>query len=156
MKSPLFFALLFACTAMLVAQSSVSETLTVKSSILKQERNYAIYLPDGYERSSRSYPVLYLLHGYTDNHTGWVQFGEVQHLADQAIASGEATPMIIVMPDADTTRPGYTNSLDGKHNYEDFFFNEFIPHIESTYRIRKEKRFRAIAGLSMGGGGSFV
>ena len=48
MKAPLFFAFLFACTAMSVAQSFVSETLTVKSSILKQERNYAIYLPDGY------------------------------------------------------------------------------------------------------------
>ncbi len=106
--------------------------------------------------SSRSYPVLYLLHGYSDNHTGWVQFGEVQHIADLAIAAGEATPMIIVMPDADTTRPGYTNSVDGKHNYENFFFEEFMPHIENTYRIRKDKRYRAIAGLSMGGGGSFV
>jgi S-formylglutathione hydrolase FrmB len=83
MKAPLFFAFLFACTAMSVAQSFVSETLTVKSDILKQERNYAVYLPNGYEHSSRSYPVLYLLHGYSDNHTGWVQFGEVQHIADQ-------------------------------------------------------------------------
>lgn len=156
MRASLFYLLFLGGFTLLSAQSFVSETSTVKSSILKQERNYAVYLPDGYERSSRSYPVLYLLHGYTDNHTGWVQFGEVQRIADQAIASGEATPMIIVMPDADTARPGYTNSIDGKHNYEDFFFNEFIPHIESTYRIRKEKRYRAIAGLSMGGGGSFV
>lgn len=156
MKAPLFFAFLFTCTAISVAQSFVSETLTVKSSILKQERNYAVYLPDGYEHSSRSYPVLYLLHGYSDNHTGWVQFGEVQHIADQAIAAGEATPMIIVMPDADTTRPGYTNSIDGKYNFEKFFFEEFMPQIENTYRIRKDKRYRAIAGLSMGGGGTFV
>ncbi|MFM1808057.1 MAG: hypothetical protein RLZZ242_782 [Bacteroidota bacterium] len=156
MRASLFYLLFLGGFTLLSAQSFVSETSTVKSSILKQERSYAIYLPDGYERSSRSYPVLYLLHGYSDNHTGWVQFGEVQHLADQAIASGEATPMIIVMPDADTTRPGYTNSIDNKYNYEDFFFNEFIPHIESTYRIRKDKRYRAIAGLSMGGGGTFM
>lgn len=156
MKASLFFTLFIACTAFSAAQSFVSETLTVKSGILKQERSYAIYLPEGYEHSSRSYPVLYLLHGYSDNHTGWVQFGEVQHIADLAIAAAEATPMIIVMPDADTTRPGYTNSVDGKHNYENFFFEEFMPHIENTYRIRKDKRYRAIAGLSMGGGGSFV
>lgn len=156
MKASLFFTLFIACTAFSAAQSFVSETLTVKSGILKQERSYAIYLPEGYEASSRSYPVLYLLHGYSDNHTGWVQFGEVQHIADMAIAAAEATPMIIVMPDADTTRPGYTNSVDGKHNYENFFFEEFMPHIENTYRIRKDKRYRAIAGLSMGGGGSFV
>lgn len=156
MKASLFFTLFIACTAFSAAQSFVSETLTVKSGILKQERSYAIYLPEGYEASSRSYPVLYLLHGYSDNHTGWVQFGEVQHIADMAIAAAEATPMIIVMPDADTTRPGYTNSVDGKHNYENFFFEEFMPHVENTYRIRKDKRYRAIAGLSMGGGGSFV
>lgn len=156
MKASLFFTLFIACTAFSAAQSFVSETLTVKSGILKQERSYAIYLPECYKASSRSYPVLYLLHGYSDNHTGWVQFGEVQHIADMAIAAAEATPMIIVMPDADTTRPGYTNSVDGKHNYENFFFEEFMPHIENTYRIRKDKRYRAIAGLSMGGGGSFV
>lgn len=156
MKKQLFLCLFAAFFAFSNAQSFVSEHLTVPSKILKQDRSYSIYLPDGYESSSRDYPVLYLLHGYSDNHTGWVQFGEVQHIADNAIASGDATPMIIVMPDADTTRPGYTNSVDGKYNYEDFFFNELIPHVENTYRIRKEKRFRAISGLSMGGGGTLV
>jgi enterochelin esterase-like enzyme len=138
------------------AQSRVIDAASLPSKILKSERNYAVYLPDGYEQSSRSYPVLYLLHGYTDNQTGWVQFGEVQHIADKAIAAGKATPMIIIMPDADTGRPGYTNSIDGKWAFEDFFFNELMPHVENTYRIRKEKRFRAVAGLSMGGGGAFL
>ena len=122
MKKQLFLCLFAAFFAFSNAQSFVSEQLTVPSKILKQDRSYSIYLPDGYDSSSRDYPVLYLLHGYSDNHTGWVQFGEVQHIADKAIASGEATPMIIVMPDADTTRPGYTNSVDGKYNYEDSRF----------------------------------
>lgn len=60
--------------------------------------------------------------------------------------------MIIVMPDAGTTYDGYFN-CDGWH-YENFFFNEFIPHIESRYRIKNDKEHRAIAGLSMGGGGA--
>jgi S-formylglutathione hydrolase FrmB len=64
--------------------------------------------------------------------------------------------MIIVMPDASTGRMGYFNSIDGTWPYEDFFFNELIPHVEKVYRIKGEKRFRAIAGLSMGGGGSFM
>jgi len=128
----------------------VMDNLSLESKILDGERKFSVYLPPDYESSSRSYPVLYLLHGYTDDHTGWVQFGEVLHIADQTIKSGEATSMIIVMPDADTGLPGYTNAISGKWNYEDFFFKELMPHVEERFRIKKEKRFRAIAGLSMG------
>lgn len=64
--------------------------------------------------------------------------------------------MIIVMPDATSGRQGYFNSAKGDWRYEDFFFEEFIPFIEGKYRIRGAKRYRAIAGLSMGGGGTFI
>jgi enterochelin esterase-like enzyme len=120
------------------------------------ERKYAVYLPPDYETSSRSYPVLYLLHGGGDDQTGWVQFGEVLHIADKAIREGKATPMIIVMPDANTTRRGYANNATGTWLYEDFFFKELMPFVEKKYRIKAEKRFRAVAGLSMGGGGTFT
>lgn len=160
MKTPFYFMLFFSLFVFgLHAQPSgsiVYDDLSLPSKILKSERKYAIYLPPGYETSKRSYPVLYLLHGMGDNHTGWVQFGEVQHIADKAIAEGIATPMIIVMPDADTERKGYFNDIRGDFNYEDFFFEELIPHIEKTYRCRPEKRYRAIAGLSMGGGGTLI
>jgi enterochelin esterase-like enzyme len=136
------------------AQSVVYETLTVKSTILKMERKYSIYLPAGYDKSDQSYPVLYLLHGAGDDHTGWVQFGQVQHIADKTIAEGKAGPMIIVMPDANTGRRGYFNDIKGDFDYEDFFFKEFVPHIEKTYRVRSERRYRAVSGLSMGGGGT--
>jgi len=132
----------------------VYETKTVKSDILKMERKYAIYLPPGYNESDQAYPVLYLLHGSGDDHTGWVQFGQVQHIADLTIAEGKCARMIIVMPDANTGRRGYFNDMRGDFNYEDFFFNELIPHIEKTYRVRSERRYRAISGLSMGGGGT--
>src|SRR6188508_1068495 len=133
----------------------VFDNLSFKSKILNMDRKYAIYLPPDYESSSRSYPVLYLLHGGGDNQTGWVQFGEVQHITDKAIADGIATPMIIVMPDANTGTRGYSNTPNGEWKYEDFFFQEFMPFVEKTYRIKADKRYRAIAGLSMGGGGSF-
>jgi enterochelin esterase-like enzyme len=134
----------------------VFDSLTVTSAILKMDRQYAVYLPPDYDSSQRSYPVLYLLHGTGDGHRGWIQFGEVARIADEAIRSGAATPMVIVMPDADTGQRGYVNDPKSEWRYEDFFFEEFIPAIEKTYRIRAEKNFRAVAGLSMGGGGSFV
>lgn len=137
-------------------QSKVYDNLSLPSKILKMDRKYAVYLPANYETSARAYPVLYLLHGAGDDQTGWVQFGEVQHIADKAIADGLATEMIIVMPDANTGTRGYFNDVRGKWNYEDFFFQEFMPFIEKTYKIKTEKRFRAIAGLSMGGGGTLM
>ncbi|MGB5363545.1 MAG: alpha/beta hydrolase-fold protein [Aureibaculum sp.] len=140
-----------------IAQNGkVYDDLSLKSEILKSERKYAIYLPPDYDTSQRSYPVLYLLHGAGDDHTGWVQFGEVLPIADKAIHKAKATPMIIVMPDAQTGQLGYFNDINGKWAYEDFFFKEFMPHVEKKYRIKSEKRYRAIAGLSMGGGGSLM
>lgn len=134
----------------------VFDNLSLKSEILKSEKKYAVYLPPDYESSERSYPVLYLLHGGGDDQTGWVQFGEVLHIADKAINEGLATPMVIIMPDASTGRRGYFNDPKGTWNYEDFFFEEFMPHVEEKFRIKGEKRYRAVAGLSMGGGGSFM
>jgi len=134
----------------------VFDNLSMKSEILGMDRKFAIYLPPDYETSQRSYPVLYLLHGAGDDQTGWVQFGEVLRITDNAIKDGTATPMIIVMPDADTGQRGYFNSVNGGWRYEDFFFEELMPYVEETYRIKREKRYRAVAGLSMGGGGSFM
>ncbi|MCY4217612.1 MAG: alpha/beta hydrolase-fold protein [Flavobacteriaceae bacterium] len=134
----------------------VYDDLSFKSKILKMERQYAVYLPPDYHLSSRQYPVLYLLHGYSDDQTGWIQFGEVKHITDKAIADGSATSMVIVMPDADTGVIGYINTIDGQWLYEDFFFKELIPHIEKTFKVKSEKDYRAIAGLSMGGGGSLL
>lgn len=152
----LFFLVLGTLCSSFAQTGKVMDELKLNSKILKGERKFAVYLPPDYETSSRSYPVLYLLHGYTDDQTGWVQFGEVQHIADKAINEGTATPMIIIMPDADTGLPGYTNAISGNWNYEDFFFEELMPHVEGRFRIKKKKQFRAVAGLSMGGGGSFL
>jgi enterochelin esterase-like enzyme len=143
--------------ALLYAQTGkVFDNLSMTSKILKMDRKYAVYLPPDYDHSQRSYPVLYLLHGMGDDQTGWVQFGEVQRIADEAIKSGQATPMIIVMPDANTGQVGYFNDITNNWRYEDFFFDEFMPFVEKQYRIKSEKRYRAISGLSMGGGGTFV
>ncbi|MDO3624822.1 esterase family protein [Mucilaginibacter sp. BT774] len=154
--SAIIALLLFISVNVFAQTGKVYDNLSLPSKILKGERKYAVYLPPDYETSGRSYPVLYLLHGSGDDQTGWVQFGEVLHIADKAINAGSATPMIIIMPDANTGRRGYFNDPRGDWNYEDFFFKELIPYVEKKYRIKNDKRYRAIAGLSMGGGGSFV
>lgn len=124
---------IFGTQASLFSQSGkVFDNLSLTSRILKSERKYAIYLPPDYETSQRLYPVLYLLHGGGDDQTGWVQFGEVLSITDKAIHAGIATPMIIVMPDANTGRRGYFNDIKGDWAYEDFFFGEFLPFIEKS------------------------
>ncbi len=155
MKKQILFTLVgLLMVPFVFAQSIVKESITFKSKILNKEIKYSIYLPEGYETSHRSYPVLYLLHGYTDNETAWVLKGRTQEIADESIRKGEATPMIIVMPDAWDS--WYINQHDGKCNYEDMFFQELIPFMEKEYRIKATKKTRAIAGLSMGGQGAFL
>ncbi len=143
---------LLSVTGICQPAGKVIEQLSVKSAILNRPVKYTIYLPADYETSQRSYPVVYLLHGYTDDNTGWLQFGEINRYADKGIYEGVIPPMIIVMPNADSS--WYINSYDGKENYEDFFIKEFMPAVEKAYRIKAEKRFRGIAGLSMGGYGT--
>ena len=132
----------------------VIEQKSVKSSILGKEVKYTVYLPADYDYSQRTYPVVYLLHGFSDDNTGWLQFGEINRYADKGIAEGVIPPMIIIMPNGDSS--WYINSYDGKEKYEDFFVKEFMPAVEKTYRIKSEKRFRGIAGLSMGGYGTMI
>ena len=115
MKKLILFCLLIPVFSISEAQDGrVFDDLSMESKILKMERKYAIYLPPDYESSERSYPVLYLLHGSGDDQTGWIQFGEVMRIADKAILDGSATPMIIVMPDANTGRKGNFNDIDEK------------------------------------------
>jgi len=132
----------------------VIEQETISSTILGRNVRYTVYLPADYDISQRSYPVVYLLHGFTDDNTGWLQFGEINRYADKAIADGTIPPMVIIMPNADSS--WYINSYDGKENYEDFFIKEFMPFVEKKYRIKTEKKYRGIAGLSMGGYGTLI
>ena len=131
---------------------------TVYSKVLEAEREYTVYLPKSYEADpDRKYPVLYLLHGMTDTDKAWFWRGHAGEVMDQLVASGEAVEMIIVSPNAGGSFDedhwnGYFDMPGWK--YETFFYTEFLPHIESIYRIIGDKSHRAVAGLSMGGGGA--
>lgn len=138
-------------------QSKV-ETKTIKSNVLDADREYSIFLPKSYDTDkNKKYPILYLLHGMMDTNKGWHERGHVKDVMDQLVESGEACEMIIVTPNAggniyEGVWNGYFDMPGWK--YETFFYTEFLPHIESTYRVIGDKAHRAIAGLSMGGGGA--
>lgn len=137
-----------------ISRGFVKEGLTLSSEILGKEVRYSIYLPYDYEDSNRRYPAVYLLHGYTDSDFGWIQYGEAHLIADRAIANREIPPMILILPDGGDS--WYIDNYDGSVPYGTFLTEEFIPEMESRYRIRSEKRFRGIAGLSMGGYGALI
>ncbi len=131
------------------------EYKTMPSKILNEEREYSIYLPPNYETNTdKEYPVLYLLHGGGGSHKDWPGRGHLADVANQLIGSKEAVEMIIVCPEAGKTLMNYFNSPEWR--YEDYFFEEMVPYIEANYRAKAGKENRAVAGLSMGGGGTIV
>lgn len=154
-------AILCIIAAPLTARSRL-ETVTLHSQLLNADKSCTVYLPDGYDRdTTRRYPILYLLHGASDTHTAWTEKGNMRQIADEAFAAGRAYPMVIVMPDASGEGENHTGLHMGYFDvpgwpYERFFFEEFMPQIESRYRVLADKQHRAIAGLSMGGGGTAV
>lgn len=152
MKRLIVFLLVTLFVPRIWAQGVVYESLTFSSSLLGEDVKYSVYLPADYDLSERKYPVLYLLHGYTDDETGWVQFGEVKAIADKAMLTRMSTEMVIIMPDAKVSF--YSNDFEMKYPWEDMFVKEFIPFVEDTYKVRQKKEFRALAGLSMGGFGA--
>ena len=134
------------------------EEKTIHSEILDADRNYSVYLPAGYaSNTDKKYPVLYLLHGMNGTNKDWPGRGHLQDVMDQLRAAGEVCEMIVISPDAGgNIGEGVWNGYFDMEGwaYERFFFEEFLPAVEKEYRIKGDKASRAIAGLSMGGGGS--
>ena len=133
------------------------------SPTLGMKRRMMIYLPPGYEESRQKYPVLYLLHGTGGDETVWLEQGHAAQVFDNLIANGQAEPMIVVMPNGHTdtaAAPGMGSDNNEQPTFahkqwmEGTFetsFNDIINWVDSHYRTRPVKRYRAIAGLSMGG-----
>lgn len=135
-------------------------TDSLHSNVLGEWVKFNVYLPSGFDKNpTQHYPVVYLLHGFTDDHTAWRDKGQMQTVADELIETGEACPMVVIMPNAGGPRTyetwnGYFNMPGWA--YEDFFFQELMPQAEQKYRAGGAKGLRAVMGLSMGGGGSTV
>lgn len=135
-----------------------------KSKVSNDDRDFIVYTPPGYNPAdtSKRYPVLYLLHGYSDDATAWTTAGRADTILDNLIAAGKARPMIIVMPLAygtlDVVRAGWQD-LDPSpalwekdlRDFDAILTGEIIPQIEAAYRVSTAREDRAIAGLSTGG-----
>ena len=129
--------------------------ITYQSKVFNAQRSYHIYTPPGYETSTDKLPVLYLLHGYSDNDSAWIAVGKANFIADNLLADGKIQPLIIVMPYGQLNSDVTTDeafAADFQQKFEEQLLTEIIPSIEATYRVIPEARHRAMAGLSMGGG----
>lgn len=135
-----------------------------KSKVSGDDRDFIVYTPPGYNPADTSarYPVLYLLHGYSDDATAWTTAGRANIILDNLIAAGKTRPMIVVMPlgygTMEVVRSGW-QGLRAKpelwqQNIRDFtpiLIDEALPRVEAAYRVSPAREDRAIAGLSMGG-----
>jgi len=125
--------------------------------IAGETRAIWIYTPPEYAKTTRRYPVLYLLHGSNDTAAGWTMAGNVNFVLDNLLAEGKAQPMIVVMPFGHATPFGVPVPLGGITNdamFEDYILKDVIPTVEAHYPVSPGRENRAIAGLSMGGGQS--
>jgi enterochelin esterase-like enzyme len=125
--------------------------------IAGETRAIWIYTPPDYAKTTRRYPVLYLLHGSNDTAAGWTMAGNANFVLDNLLAAGKAQPMIVVMPFGHATPYGVPVPAGGVTNdalFEDYLLKDVIPTVEARYRISPGRENRAIAGLSMGGGQS--
>lgn len=132
------------------------------SAVCGDERDFIVYTPPGYHPAlHKYYPVLYLLHGYSDDATAWTGAGRANVILDNLIACGQAKPMIVVMPlgygTMDIIKGGWEHVHDpelARRNLEKFsesLLTEVMPQVEQAYRIKSGSQYHAIAGLSMGG-----
>jgi enterochelin esterase family protein len=137
-----------------------------KSAVGADERSFTVYTPPGYNPARhKRYPVLYLLHGYTDDDTAWSQTGRANVILDNLIARGQARPMIVVMPLGygeravlDVTGKPDTNVLwqINLDRFTETLLNEVMPRVQKEYRVSTDAKATAIAGLSMGGAESLI
>ena len=138
-----------------------------KSAIVGDDRDFFVYTPPGYDpRAKQNYPVLYLLHGYSDDAGAWTAVGRANVILDNLIAQGKAKPMLMVMPlgygEPKVLEPNsgvFRDSGITQRNFDRFreaLLSEVIPQVESAYRVEKDRNSRAIAGLSMGGSESLL
>jgi enterochelin esterase-like enzyme len=133
-----------------------------RSAIVGDDRPFLVYTPPGYDSAAtQTYPVLYLLHGYSDAEDAWITVGRANIILDNLIARGQAKPMLIVMPLGYGNKEVIANGWggvrkpgvlqDSMEKFRDSLLKEVIPHVEKAYRVNTDPNARAIAGLSMGG-----
>ncbi len=122
-------------------------------------RPLMVYTPAGYNESQQAYPVVYIQHGGGEDHRGWMEQGRTAQIMDNLIAAGKAKPMIVVSSNSNVQSRnggfGGGYSWQGMQTFRSELLENVIPFVEKTYRVKKDRKNRAMCGLSMGGGQSF-
>src|SRR5205823_2060167 len=114
---------------------------------------YGLYLPPSYASSpAKKYPVLYFLHGLNENEMRWSSRGLTDIKLDKMIADGKIGEFIVAIPFGNISF--YTNKRNGSEPWEDMIVSEFLPMVESTYRVNATRATRGVSGISMGGYGA--
>jgi len=134
---------------------SAVEFKTLESKTLGAPQPYSIFLPPSFGKEpSRTYPVVYFLHGLNNDHTSWTveRYGNLQNKVDEMIAAKKIPEIVMMHPKGDSSF--YCNYADGTKRYEDFIDQELVAYVEATYRGRKGRENRSIGGTSMGGFGA--
>jgi len=128
--------------------------IVYQSQVFNTPRRYFVYTPPGYETTTGRLPVLYLLHGYSDDDSSWTAVGKADRIADNLLADGKIKPLIIVMPYGQLNSEVTSSEAfasDFQQKFESQILIEIIPSVEKTYRAAPDSRHRAVAGVSMGG-----
>ena len=134
-----------------VPHGAVAE-VTYHSKSLNRFRRMHIYTPPGYESGKGKYPIFYLLHGAFDCDDSWTTVGRAGFILDNLIAAGKAKPMVVVMPAGHTGPFNFGQGLPRVDPFIEDFVNDIMPYVENHYRVYTDRKNRAVAGLSMGGG----
>ncbi len=131
--------------------------VTYYSKVRKAYATMYVYTPASYAEGNRRYPVLYLQHGGGEDESGWTFQGKTNHILDNLIAEGKAKEMIVVMSNGNITVPGagFGYSIEGMRGFEKELTEEIVPFVDKSFRTITDRKSRALAGLSMGGGQSF-
>lgn len=128
-----------------------------RSRALQLQRRVVVWVPPQYDREpGRRFPVLYLRHGNGDSETGWSGLGRAGVIVENLIAEGKALPMILVMPNGYPSDSGAGSTAEGIEAVTRELIEDIVPLIDGTYRTLADADHRALAGLSMGAGQSFV
>lgn len=129
------------------------------------QRRATVYLPACYDASSnRSFPVLYLLHGAGGDENAWTELGRAAQILDNLIAQGKCAPMIVVMPNGNGAqqavpgeypnsmyKPSFMNPKCMEGSIEAAFVKDLVSYVDGHYKTIRNRDYRAVAGLSMGG-----
>lgn len=146
-KKQFYFGISFLLLVSFISQAAIIDTVTTYSAVMKKNIKAVVITPDNYS-SAKELPVVYLLHGYSDNYAGWLK------KAPGFEKAVDIHNMIIVCPDGGFSSWYWDSPVDPSYQYETYVSKELVAFVDQKYKTIKNRKGRGITGLSMGGHGA--